>query len=209
MNKFLKALKIALYVILVLGLIGILVCYISFPNETKETFDRVYGFLNTPFGITGLSIFSLGYIGYKIISQTTIGKKGLGTLKNDFSKVQFKVADFEKKLDEKLSLLEKKENDLKTLVGGYSTEIDKLTESLVKVCETSPNAKIKALGEDIKGNIGQVKEDIKQELEHKGNEYVESLYNKVDLKSLQDKYDLLLKDLQTLKEHINNGESEN
>lgn len=210
MNKFLKVLKISLYVILVATLIGILVCYIAFPNETRVVFDRVYNFLNTPFGITGLSVFSLGYIGYKIISQTSIGKKGLGTLKNDFSKVQNKVAEYEQVLDEKIKDLAKKENDIKVLVEGYSTEIDKITESLVKVCETSPNAKIKALGEDIKGNINQVKQEIKTNLEQKGNEYAEVINDKVDLiKSLEEKYDALLEEIKALKESVNYGESEN
>ena len=207
MNKALKILKISLYVILFACIVAIVVCYCVIPEQAKGVMDKIIEYLNTPIGITGLSIASIGYIFYKIISMTSIGKKGLGTLKNDFGNAVQKVDNGLSKLEEKEKELAKKEEDLKVFVEGYSNKVNELSDSLIKVCETIPNAKIKALGEQFKGNVSILNNEINEKLEQGKNEFA-NVKEKVSLIDIQGKYDELLNELKALKEKIEYGERE-
>lgn len=207
MNKALKILKISLYVILFACIVAIVVCYCVIPEQAKGVMDKVIEYLNTPIGITGLSIASIGYIFYKIISMTSIGKVGLGTIKNDFGNVVQKVDNGLSKLEEKEKELAKKEEDLKVLLEGYSNKVNELCDSLIKVCETSPNAKIKALGEQFKGNLAVLDNEINEKLEQGKNEFA-NVKEKVSLIDIQGKYDELLNELKALKEKVEYGERE-
>lgn len=207
MNKVLKILKISLYVILFACIVAIVVCYCVIPEQAKGVMDKIIEYLNTPIGITGLSIASIGYIFYKIISMTSIGKVGLGTIKNDFGNVVQKVDDGLAKLEEKEKELDKKEEDLKVFVEGYSNKVNELGDSLIKVCETSPNAKIKALGEQFKGNVAILNNEINEKLEQGKNEFA-NVKEQVSLIDIQGKYDELLNELKALKEKIEYGERE-
>lgn len=207
MNKALKILKISLYVILFACIVAIVVCYCIIPEQAKGVMDKIIEYLNTPIGITGLSIASIGYILYKIISMTSIGKVGLGTIKNDFGNVVQKVDNGLSKLEEKEKELAKKEEDLKVLLEGYSNKVNELSDSLVKVCETSPNAKIKALGEQFKGNVSILNNEINEKLEQGKNEFA-NVKEQVSLIDIQGKYNELLNELKALKEKIEYGERE-
>lgn len=207
MNKALKILKISLYVILFACLVAIVVCYCVIPEQAKGVMDKIIEYLNTPIGITGLSIASIGYIFYKIISMTSIGKVGLGTIKNDFNNTKDKVENGLAKLEEKEKELAKKEEDLKVLLEGYSSKVKELNDSLIKVCETSPNAKIKALGEQFKGNLAVLDNEINEKLEQGKNEFA-NVKEKVSLIDIQGKYDELLNELKALKEKVEYGERE-
>lgn len=207
MNKALKILKISLYVILFACIVAIVVCYCVIPEQAKGVMDKIIEYLNTPIGITGLSIASIGYIFYKIISMTSIGKLGLGTIKNDFNNVCTKVENGLAKLEEKEKELAKKEEDIKVYVEGYSNKVKELNDSLIKVCETSPNAKIKALGEQFKGNLAVLDNEINEKLEQGKNEFA-NVKEKVSLIDIQGKYDELLNELKSLKEKIEYGERE-
>lgn len=207
MNKALKILKISLYVILFACIVAIVVCYCVIPEQAKGVMDKIIEYLNTPIGITGLSIASIGYIFYKIISMTSIGKVGLGTIKNDFTNVCTKVENGLAKLEEKEKELAKKEEEIKVFVEGYSIKVKELNDSLIKVCETSPNAKIKALGEQFKGNLAVLDNEINEKLEQGKNEFA-NVKEKVSLIDIQGKYDELLNELKALKEKVEYGERE-
>ena len=207
MNKALKILKISLYVILFACIVAIVVCYCVIPEQAKGVMDKIIEYLNTPIGITGVSIASIGYIFYKIISMTSIGKVGLRTLKNDFCNTVQKVDDGLAKLEEKEKELAKKEEDLKVFVEGYSNKVNELSDSLIKVCETIPNAKIKALGEQFKGNVSILNNEINEKLEQGKNEFA-NVKEKVSLIDIQGKYDELLNELKALKEKVEYGERE-
>ena len=100
-----------------------------------------------------------------------------------------------------------KEEDLKVFVEGYSNKVNELSDSLIKVCETIPNAKIKALGEQIKGNVAILNNEINEKLEQGKNEFA-NVKEKVSLIDIQGKYDELLNELKALKEKIEYGERE-
>jgi len=208
MKKFLQVLKVLFYTSLVLGVIALVVCYITIPQETKLAIDVVVEYINTPLPIIGVSILVVGVFAYKIISTTSIGKKGLGTLKSDFSKVQNTMKEYDALIKEKIAELEKKEKEIKGILDGYSTEIDTLTDKLAKVCETSPNVKIKALGYEIKGEIKEIKQETIEKLESAKNEYAEVVYDKVDLNEIKDNYQTLLDELKALKEKVEYGKAE-
>ena len=93
-----------------------------------------------------------------------------------------------------LGEVKKLANEQIDILSHYSQQIDNLCDNLVKVCETSPNAKIKAIGEEIKGKQGAIKEDLHDKLEN----------NELAKKVESTKYDLetILKELQELKEKV-------
>lgn len=196
MEKLLKALKVLFFVLLFVLAITFVVCLFAIPQETKDFVKGVMIFVNQPLPIIGVSILTGGFLIWKIIDSTPIGRKGYNAIKEDFKKEKDKINGYKQVAEQKLSELEKTENEQLAILRGYSSEIDNLTEQLVKVCETSPNAKIKALGDEIKAKSVELKQEIAEKQDYAHNE----LSQKVE----STKYDLetILKELNELKEKV-------
>ena len=194
MEKVLKAFKIILYVLLFALAITFVVCLFAIPQETKEFVKLAIEFINKPLPIVGISIATGGFLLWKIIDCTPIGRKGYNAIKEDFKKEQDKINGYKQVAEEKLDEVKKLANEQIAILSHYSQQIDNLCDNLVKVCETSPNAKIKAIGEEIKGKQGAIKEDLQDKLEN----------NELAKKVESTKYDLetILKELQELKEKV-------
>lgn len=202
MSKLSKILKVSLYVILFLGLIAAIVCYCVIPDETRLAMDKVIEYVNTPIGITGVSIAGIGYVVFKILSTTTFGKKGLGTIKNEFDKVCSKVNELENSVYDKLEDVKNKAIEQKELLTAYQSEIDEVVEIVKKICETSPNAKIKAIGNDIDNKVIEIKEKTIEQLAEKGNELAETVQSKYDFDELKGNYDELKTLIAKLEEQV-------
>ena len=196
MEKVLKAFKIILYVLLFALAITFIVCLFAIPQETKEFVKLSIEFVNQPLPIIGISIATGGFLLWKIIDCTPIGRKGYNAIKEDFKKEQDKINGYKQVAEEKLGEVKKLANEQIDILSHYSQQIDNLCDNLVKVCETSPNAKIKAIGEEIKSKQLDFKLELKEQYEDTHNE----LAKKVD----NAKYDLetILKELQELKEKV-------
>ena len=194
MEKILKAFKIILYVLLFALAITFVVCLFAIPEETKEFVRLAMDFINRPLPIVGVSILTGGFLIWKIIDSTPIGRKGYNAIKEDFIKEKDKINGYKQVAEEKLEQVEKLSQEQIDILSNYSQQIDNLCDNLVKVCETSPNSKIKAIGEEIKSNQGAIKEDLHDKLEN----------NELAKKVESTKYDLetILKELQELKEKV-------
>ena len=190
MEKVLKAFKIILYVLLFALAITFIVCLFAIPQETKEFVKLAIEFVNQPLPIIGISIATGGFLLWKIIDCTPIGRKGYNAIKEDFKKEQDKINGYKQVAEEKLGEVKKLANEQIDILSHYSQQIDNLCDNLVKVCETSPNAKIKAIGEEIKSKQLDFKLELKEQYEDTHNELAKKVYN--------DKYDLetILKELQ-------------
>lgn len=158
-----KALKISTYCLLVSGIIAIGLCYIIIPERTKSAFDIVVEYLNRPLGVAFGTTITLGLVIGVVLKL--VWDRHKGSIKQDISDYKQFIAQEKDKLEKSKLELESKENDIKALISNYSTRIDNLTELIVKVCETSPNAKIKAIGVEIKTSQNEIKHDLEQKQE--------------------------------------------
>lgn len=165
-----KALKISTYCLIVSGIIAIGLCYIIIPERTKSAFDIVVEYLNRPLGVAFGTTITLGLVIGVVLKL--VWDRHKSSIKQDISDYKQFIAQEKSKLEKSKLELESKENDIKALLSNYSTRIDNLTELIVKVCETSPNAKIKAIGVEIKTSQNEIKHDLeqKQELIEKYND---------------------------------------
>ena len=196
MEKVLKVFKVIFYVLLFALAITFVVCLFAIPQETKDFVKGVMVFINQPLPIIGISILTLGFLVYKIIDITPIGRKGFNAIKDEFKKEQDKIIGYREVAEEKLGQVQKLANEQIAILSDYSKEIDNLTEYLAKVCETSPNAKIKALGEQLTTKQDELKQEITDIYTKNSNE----LAKKVE----STKYDLetILKEITELKEKV-------
>lgn len=141
-----KALKISTYCLIVSCIIALALCYIIIPERTKYAIDIVVKYLNTPIGIgTGTSI-TLGVVIFFIVKyaiSTNVGRKI-----TDFNST---IAEKEKALKESKEKLELQKQEIETYLKSYKEQIDTYFEYLVKTCETIPNAKVKAIATELKG----------------------------------------------------------
>ena len=158
-----KALKISTYCLIVSGIIAIGLCYIIIPERTKSAFDIVVEYLNKPLGVAFGTTITLGLVIGVVLKL--VWDRHKSSIKQDISDYKQFIAQEKSKLELAKKDLESKESDIKALVSNYSTRIDNLTELIVKVCETSPNAKIKAIGVEIKTSQNEIKHDLEQKQE--------------------------------------------
>ena len=184
-----KALKISTYILIVCGIVALGLCYIIIPDRTKSAIDIVVEYLNKPLGIAFGSTITLGVVLGVVLKLLWNAHRD--SVKKDITDYKAIIEQEKNKLALAKHELEIKESEIKTILGTYDTHIDKLTDLVVKVCEISPNAKIKAIGEEVKG----VKVELSQELEQKKE--IVAKYSDDQIKTLLDKVNELEKVVNT------------
>lgn len=193
MEKFKKFLKVFISIVLILGVGAYFVCLGAIPNETKAFTDIVVDYLNRPLGIVFGCTITLGGLVYFFIAYTSIGNKALNYLKGIVFDTKEKVEKETEKAKEYYELALKDKEQVKVILSGFCVKVDNLTDLLAKVCETSPNAKINALGKEIVESKDTYKEQINndlQQIDTNVNEYIEQ---KVDVNALVERLDQLEK----------------
>lgn len=156
-----KALKISTYILILCGIVAFGLCYIIIPERTKNAMDIVVEYLNKPLGVAFGTTITLGLVIGIVIKL--VWNSHRDSIRQDINEYKQEIKNEQNKLANAKHELELKEKEIKTILGTYATHIDKLTDLVVKVCETSPNAKIKAIANEVKG----VKYELAQELEQK------------------------------------------
>lgn len=187
--KIKKALKISTYILIVCGIVALGLCYIIIPDRTKSAIDVVVEYLNKPLGIAFGTTITLGLVLGIVLKLLWNTHKD--SIKKDINDYKTEIKHEQAKLESAKKQLEIKESEIKTILSTYDTHIDKLTDLVVKVCETSPNAKIKAIGEEVKG----VKVELAQELEQKKE--IVAKYSDDEIKTLLDKVNEIEKVVKT------------
>ena len=161
MKKFLKILALSL---VLGGGVALVCCYIFIPTQTKCAIDIVMEYINRPLPIVGVSIVTLGGVAYAIVSKTSFGKKTVNQLKNEFADLKDNVSEKQQMLvmyEEKYKAMQE---ELKVALSGFNEELAKVESELIEICNTTPNAKVKALGEKIKGDIYDTRTKISEEI---------------------------------------------
>lgn len=160
MKKFWKT---ALPILLVVASLTIGICYIVIPDEMKSATDTLIGYLNTPIGIGVGSTTTIGVVLYVIV-------KSVGKYLVDNNKINLEL--FRQRIEELSSSAKEYEEkaqsyyeNTKVILSEFSNKVDYLSEELAKVCETSPNAKVKALASEIRDSANQSKQELVAKVE--------------------------------------------
>lgn len=126
-----KSKKVLAIILAILG-IAFIVLYVVFPTQFKEYFGYVYGLLNEPLPIVGVSALALGYIALTIVKyvRTTHPSKELGEMRKQYN-------DYVEKSEQEKQELKDQNAELK----GY----------IAHICELSTNQKIKNYGKELLG----------------------------------------------------------
>lgn len=149
MKKFIKWF---IFWTIIIGGISLAICYMTIPEQTKSAADIVVGYLNTPLGIAGGTTITLGVVLYIVIKN--VGKYLFNKNRNELEEYKEKVQElvdkaknYEEIAKEHYDELVNKINELKDI---QENDFISLLENLVLVCSTSPNAKIKKIGVQLK-----------------------------------------------------------
>ena len=142
-----KKVKWIVLSLLICSGIALGLCYLIIPERTKCAIDIVVGYLNTPFGLGcgititgGMIIFVFAkYLVRYALKNSKYGKAQLDKLESQAKAYEEKASEFEQKAL-------KQDEIVKTYLSDFKSKVDYLCDFVKKVCETSPNAKIKALG---------------------------------------------------------------
>ena len=196
MTKFKRFLKVFCAITLILGVGAYFTCLGVMPERTKVFTDIVIDYLNRPLGIAFGVTITLGGLIYFFIGYTSVGKKALNYLKGIVFDTKAKVETETKKAQEYYELAKKEKEEIKVVLSGVYTKVDNLTDLLVKVCETSPNAKIQALGNDIASCKNDYKENVNVELAKIDSNVEQYIEEKIDVKALADELNELKRKLE-------------
>lgn len=138
MKKKVKAIAWILFVCLA---IAVMVFYAIKPSETKAVINDIWGFLNKPLPIVGMTTLAVLFFTWKVIVQTKYGKKAIEKFKERCEELERLIAQEHLKAQEERDIL-KIENKL-----FQKNLIDTCTE----ICDVIPNIKVKRIGEKLKG----------------------------------------------------------
>ena len=200
-----KALKISSYLLIIACAISLALCFIIIPERTKYAMDIVVEWLNKPLGIVCGTTITLGLVITIIVKLVYDRHKE--KLASQYEKTIAIVKEKEDKAKEYYELGKQKEQQALQMLESYSTRIDELENELVKVCETMPNAKIKALGEEIKSKGVELKQELVETL--KNNDFVSSTKERISTETLLDKFNELADKVNALESKYEREETTN
>lgn len=127
-----KKLKVALSIILAVVGIALVVLYIVFPTQFKDSFSYVYGLLNEPLPVVGVSLVAILFFVWKVVKYIRDVKPH-----EEIAKMREQYNDYVEKSEKEKQELKDQNNELK----GY----------IAHICELSTNVKIKNYGKELLG----------------------------------------------------------
>ena len=195
MKKFIKWF---LFWLVVLGGIALAICYIVIPEQTKSAADIVVGYLNTPLGIAGGTTITLGLVVGVILKL--IYDRYRDSVRKDFTEAKFYAEAQKEQAKGYYELAVQEREQIRDILISYDERIDDLLDKVCQVCETSPNAKVKALANTIRENGSSLKEELKDTLVEQDNLLASSIGEKSKVEKLEEQIDKLTKSLERLEE---------
>lgn len=198
-----KVVKWTLFGLVLCGIVALSLCYIIIPERTKAAIDVVINYVNTPLGIACGTTITIGTVIGVIIRLVYDRYKD--SVRSDFAKAKKFVEEQKNEAKEYYDQLLKYKQEALDILEAYTSEINFLKDELVEVCNTSPNSKIKALGEKINNGINNIQETLKDNLEKVENDFASAIEEHDTVKELEDKVNYLNEMLERL---VANNETE-
>lgn len=171
MAKF-KKVSFIILVCLALTIIGsCIVLYWVNPGFLKKSIVFLVELADKPLPIIGVSVGVFCFTAFQIFSNTNYGKniykKAEEQTNNAVAKIESLKCDAEKYYEQAKQI----NSDTKAILGEFSAKVDNLSSDIVKVCETSPNVKIQALGKEIESKSKEYKQELTEKVENFGKEF--------------------------------------
>ena len=187
MKKFKQICYISLFVLFIAICITCLVLYWVNPQLLKDTFEHGKTILDHPLPIIGVSVGVFCFTLFQIFSHTSFGKRLYSKAEKDVNNALAKCEEHEKKAEEYFKNAEELKNDICDILNDFYEKYKDLFNKLIKVCETSPNAKIQALVEDFKTcsyadevELNNFVEEFKKEHDYEKQKTIEDLIKQID-----------------------------
>lgn len=195
-----KVIKIIALSFIIALLIALGICYFTMPERTKEAAEVVIKFLNTPVGIIGGTTITVGIVIGLIIKL--VYDRYRNNVRNEINELKKEIYQKDREAHENYVNAEKTREEILSILSEYSQHLDYSTENLIKVCETIPNAKIKAIGKEINEHKFDYQQKVKENLfnieeqfyaKEQENQSIESLSNQLSelqshIERLEQKY---------------------
>lgn len=155
MKKFYNVVKIILISTAILLGAAFGICYIVNPVLARQIQDVVVDYINRPLPIAGVSVATAAILIWKIFSATKYGKRKIAEMK----------AEYEREKTDLVSQNEAYKNICTGVLGCFGKELDVVFDSVSKVCNASPNKKIKEIGNQLTTQVTEVRKDLKDKYE--------------------------------------------
>ena len=126
-----KSKKVLAIILAIIG-IALIVLYIVFPTQFKECFEYIYGLLNEPLPIVGVSLLAILFFVWNVIKYIREIKPS-----QELREMRESYNQYVAKYEEEKQALKDQNNELK----GY----------IAHICELSTNQKIKNYGKELLG----------------------------------------------------------
>lgn len=187
MKKFKQICYISLFVLFIAIILTCLVLYWVNPQLLKNTFEYGKTILDHPLPIIGVSVGVFCFTLFQIFSHTSFGKRLYNKAEKDVNNTLAKCEEHEKKAEKYYKNAEQLKNDTIAVLNDFSTKHKDLINKLIKVCETSPNAKVQALAKDFKTcsytdevDLDSFVEEFKKEHDYKEQKTIEDLIEQIN-----------------------------
>ena len=204
MKKFIKWFLFSLFVC---GSLALAICYLTIPDRTKSAVDVVIGYLNTPIGIAGGTTITIGLVAGIILK--VVYDRYKDSVRNDFKQAKDYAEAQKEQAKGYYELAVQEREQIRDILTSYDKRIDNLLDKVCEVCETVPNAKVKALAITIKEDGIKLKEELKESLEEQDNLLADSIGAKSRIEKLEQQIDRLTKEIERLTKEYGREETTN
>lgn len=114
-------------------------------EQLKEFMLKAWDWLNEPLPIISVSVLFISFFAWRVFKSTKFGKKQLVKMEN-------RLTQWESTLRQKEQELTKLKDEIIEKNKELEKHIIKHKEIIIKICETIPNKKVKAIAEKVKDN---------------------------------------------------------
>lgn len=141
--------KIVLSIVLSVFAVANVVLYLIFKEQYIDTLKYLYGLMNEPLPIVGVTSVAVLIFLWKVIITARYGQGNINKIK----------AEYEKEKEELYSELK----EYNELIESQKDELKKLQEYFTKLCSTIRNKKVRELGEEYYGREETINSEAKTE----------------------------------------------
>lgn len=162
--------KWTIYLIALMALATLTVCYIAVPRETSVVIDKIVQYANTPIAIAGISTTIGGalifIISKYILSTTKLGRKELDSMREDMNEFKESTAntiqDYKTKFDDLVSQAEALKKDTENQVTIVYDEFTDLKNTVLTSLKAFPNKRIQEIVNKYEIEFAEREKDIIQ-----------------------------------------------
>lgn len=159
MAKFYKIIKTILIVLGIIVGCAWVALYVINKEEAINILTMVKELLAQPVPIVGMSVLSLAVLLLKILDRTSVGKKAIAEAKKEYE--ENKAKD-----DAKVEAFIGKQSAILML---FSEKVDTYTDAVIRAFEKFPNKNMQEEANNLKVNLLEYKNRLKEELDSIAN----------------------------------------